>query len=147
MLVRTRRIGLPTVDPISAVHHDIEQLFGRLVNGSSTNGSSSQGWHAPVTAWNDADKVYVEMEVPGVKREDLEVTVHNGVLRIAGQRKVPEGERNYWTNERQFGQFDRSMTLPEDIDADSIEAELTDGVLHLTLNRKPEAQPKRITVK
>lgn len=146
MLVRTRRIGLPSLDPISAVHQDMEQLFGRLVNGSA-NGASAKGWHAPVTLWNDADKVYVEVEIPGVKKDDLEVTVHNGLLRVAGQRKVPEGERNYWTNERHFGPFERSMSLPEDIDADSIEAELVDGVLHLTLNKKPDAQPKRITVK
>ncbi|HEY0981089.1 Hsp20/alpha crystallin family protein [Schlesneria sp.] len=146
MLVRTRRIGLPSVDSLSTVHRDMEELFGRLVNGAA-NGASAHGWHAPVTLWNDADKVYVEIEVPGVKKEDLEVTVHNGLLRIAGQRKAAEGERQYWTNERRFGAFERTMTIPDEIDADSIDAELVDGVLHLTLTKKPEAQPKRIAVK
>jgi HSP20 family protein len=147
MLLRTRRIALPTVDPLSSMQREMEHLFGRFMNGASENGGAARGWHAAVAMWDDADKVFLEVELPGVKSSDIDVTVHNGLLRISGERKLPEGERNYWVNDRSYGPFDRAITLPEDVDADSIDAQLTDGVLHIVLSKKPEAQPKKITVK
>ena len=91
--------------------------------------------------------MFVELELPGVSKDDIDVTVHNGMVRVSGERKLPEGNRNYWVNDRVYGPFDRAINLPEDVDADSIDAELSDGVLRITLSKKPEAQPKKIAVK
>lgn len=75
----------------------------------------------------------VEVPVPGFKAEQIEVTFKDGVLSVNGK------------NERRT--FARSFTVPEDVDVDNIDAQVNDGMLVLTLNRRPEAQPKRITIK
>lgn len=147
MLLRTRRIGLPVVDPMSSVHREMEHLFGRLLNGTPENGTASDGWYAPVAMWEEADKLFLEIELPGVKTEDVDLTVHKQALRISAERKQPQENRNYAVNNRCYGRFERAINLPEDVDADSIDAQLSDGVLHIVLSKKPEAQPKKITVK
>lgn len=147
MLLRARRIGLPAVDPMSSVQREMEQLFGRFLNGVPENGHSYQGWHTPLAMWDDADKVYLDIELPGVKTEDVDLTVHKQVLRVAAERKQPEENRNYTVNNRSYGRFERSLNLPDDVDAENIDAQLTDGILHIVLSKKSEAQPKKITIK
>jgi len=75
----------------------------------------------------------VEIPVPGYKPEQIEVTFKDGILSVSGK------------NDRR--NFSRSFTIPEDVDTESIEAQINDGMLVLTLNRRPEAQPKRITIR
>ena len=77
----------------------------------------------------------------------VHATLEKNVLRVAATRTAPAGERKYWHEERAYGQLERHFTLPETVDPDGIEALLEDGVLHLTLAKKPEAQPKKIEVK
>ena len=91
--------------------------------------------------------VYVEVEVPGLCRDDLEVVVHQGVLRIWGERKATEDSRNYWYNERSFGRFERLITLPDVVDSETIDAEMHDGILSVKLMKRPEAQPKKVAIK
>jgi HSP20 family protein len=147
MLLRTRRIGLPAVDQLASVQREMEHYFGHLLNGRPENGGVVRGWQPTVAMWEDADKAYLEIELPGVKTEDVDITVHNGLLRISGQRKAPEQERKYSVNDRVYGQFERAIALPEDVDSDSIDAQLSDGVLHIVLTKKLEAQPKKIAVR
>lgn len=147
MMFRTRRVGLPAMFPLASMQREMDHLLGRIVNGIPAESGAVRGWHAAVAMWDDADQVCLEVELPGVKTEDIDVTVHNGMLRISGQRKVPEVDRNYWVNDRGYGPFDRAIALPDDIDAESIDAQLSDGVLHIVLSKKPEAQPKKIAVK
>jgi HSP20 family protein len=147
MLLTTRRFGFPTFDPFASMRREMDQAFGRFFTEVPENGGATRGWYAPVAMWDDAGKVFLEVELPGVTKDHLEVTVHNGVLHIRGERKAPEGDRNYWVNDRLYGAFERTVSLPDDVDADSIDAHLTDGVLHIALVKRPEAQPKKITVK
>lgn len=147
MLVRTRRFGFPTNETLGSMQREMENFFGRFLHDTAENGGVTRGWRAAVAMWDDADKVYLEVELPGVKNDSIDLTVHNGMMRISGERKVPETERNYWVNERLYGPFDRAIALPEDVDPESIDAQLTDGVLHIVLSKKPEAQPKKITVR
>jgi HSP20 family protein len=97
--------------------------------------------------WEDAQHLYAEAELPGVSKDDLELVVLDGKLHIIATRQPPSEERRYWHNERKYGRFERVLYLPEAIDAETINAELRDGVLTVTLSKKPEAQPKRIAVK
>jgi HSP20 family protein len=87
------------------------------------------------------------VELPGLSKDDFELIAHEGKLRISGQRKAPEGERNYWRNERCYGTFERTIALPESVDWDNVEAELTHGVLRITLHKRPEAQPRKVEIK
>jgi len=117
------------------------------LNGSENNGQSASGWRAAVAVWDDSDRVLLEVELSGVTKDSIDLTVHKGVLRISGERKRPEGDRNYWVNERVYGPFDRSFSLPDDVDPETIDAQLTDGVLHVSLSKRPEVQPKKVAVK
>jgi HSP20 family protein len=129
------------------MQQEMENFLGRFLNDTPSNAGAARGWRAAVSMWEDADKVFVELELPGVSKDTLDLTVHNGIMRISGERKVPEGDRNYWVNERVYGPFERTIALPEDVDAETIDAQLTEGVLRIALSKKPEAQPKKITVK
>jgi HSP20 family protein len=104
-------------------------------------------WRAPASIWEADNTFHLEIDAPGVSREDVELTFEKGNLVITLDRKSPEGERTYWHNERGYGKVSRSVTLPDTVDPESISAELTNGVLHVAVNKKPEAQPKRIDVK
>ena len=147
MLVRTRRFNFPTAEAFSSVQREMENLFGQVLSDTNGNGAHLQGWRAPMAVWDDADKVYVEFEIPGVAKDSLDITVHKGQLRVSGERKAPEGERRYWVNDRCYGTFERTINLPEDVDAESVDARFTDGILQLVISKRPEAQPKKIELK
>jgi HSP20 family protein len=129
---------------LSHLDRDVDQLVERFMGHG--NGSACANY-APANLWEEEGKWCVEWELPGVKQDAIDITLEKNVLRIAATRQAPEGERKYWHEERTYGQFERSFTLPETVDSDKIEAVLTDGVLHLTLAKKPEAQPKKIEVR
>jgi len=95
------------------------------------------------------DSFTFKADLPGLKEDDIEVSLSGNILTISGQRqeeKKDEGER-YYAYERNYGSFTRSFTLPDGVDAEHVQAELKDGVLTLVAPKKPEVQPKRIDVK
>ena len=104
-------------------------------------------WRSPVSIWEHEGTIHVELDVPGVSQDDVELTLEKGTLKIAVSRTAPEGDRKYWHNERSYGKVTRTVSLPETADPESITAELNSGVLHVTIAQVPEAQPKRIEVK
>lgn len=95
-----------------------------------------------------AEAYFVELAVPGMKAEDLNVTIENGVLTIAGEVKqeAETKERNFHRVERRYGRFNRSVTLPTTVRGDAIEAKLENGVLHLSIPKAEEVKPRKITV-
>jgi HSP20 family protein len=137
------RLSALFADPLQTVLSEIQPEFAW--NGHS-NGAALRKI-APLSLWEDAQAVYLEMDVPGVALEDLDVAIHKGRLTIKGQRQatVPPPEFSY--QERHFGEFERSVMLDDWVDPNSIEATLEDGVLRLKLAKRPEAQRQQITVK
>jgi HSP20 family protein len=96
----------------------------------------------------DKDNFVVRTELPGLQREDIEVSLNEGTLVIAGERKAeakPEGVEVH-RQERYFGKFERALTLPTPVAADKITAQYKDGVLTVTLPKVEEAKPKKIDV-
>jgi HSP20 family protein len=122
----------------------IDSIFDRVFGEDGLLGTAWRG--VPVGMWQDDDHIYVEAELPGMTDQDVDITVHNGMLFIRGERKPSEG-RSYLYNGRCYGRFERVVTLPEAVDCESVQAELKDGVLSLTLPKSPEAKPKKITLK
>jgi HSP20 family protein len=104
-------------------------------------------WRAPASIWEAENAFHIELDAPGVAKEDVELTFDKGTLQIALERKVPEGDRTNWHNERGFGKVTRSVSLPDTVDPSTITAELAGGVLHVTITKRPESQPKKIEVK
>jgi HSP20 family protein len=92
--------------------------------------------------------ILVRADLPGVKVEDLEVTLTGNRLQISGRREAEQASESdtVYTLERQYGTFARTFTLPESVDANQISTDLKDGVLTVVLPKRPEAQPKRITI-
>ena len=104
-------------------------------------------WRAPASIWEAENMFHIEVDAPGVAKEDVELTFDKGTLQITLERKAPEGERTNWHNERGYGKVSRSVSLPDTVDPETISAELTNGVLHVTIEKLPEAQPKKIDVR
>lgn len=104
-------------------------------------------WRAPASIWEADNVFHLEIDAPGVAKENVELTFEKGTLQITLERKAPEGERTNYHNERGYGKVSRSVSLPETVDPNTITAELTNGVLHVTISKLPEAQPKKIEVK
>lgn len=104
-------------------------------------------WRAPASIWEADNTFHIEVDAPGVSKDDVELTFDKGALQISLERKVPEGNRTNWHNERGYGKLSRSVSLPETVDPNTISAELTNGVLHVTITKLPEAQPKKIDVR
>jgi len=128
---------------LDAVSRDVEQAFEQLVSGSGL----ARAFSAPTNLWEEEGQWRLEVELPGIKQEQIDLTLEKNQLKIAAERTAPETERKYWHQERSYGRVERLVTLPETVDHDSIEAELRDGVLNLTFKKRPEAQPRKIAVK
>ncbi len=125
----------------------MNQLFGDYSRGNEEM-SLTGNFIPPVDIYEDEKHVTLKLEIPGINEKDLDVRIENNVLTVKGERKFEqeEKEENFHRIERRYGQFIRSFTLPNTIDADSIQADYTNGVLKLQLAKRAEARPKQIKV-
>jgi HSP20 family protein len=106
------------------------------------------GWTPALDLYEDKDNFVVKAELPGMKREDIEVSLHEGSLSISGERKSEEkhADAEVYRTERFFGRFQRTVTLPTPVAAAKVKAAYKDGVLTITLPKTEEAKPKQIEV-
>jgi HSP20 family protein len=132
---------------LGGVQRDMDQLLETFFGSNNGGSSVTARWPAPAAMWEEEGKFHVEIEFPGVKSEDVDITFEDNALRVKALRKPSEVERKYLHNERTYGEVARVVSLPDTVDPDSIEANLSDGVLHLTIAKRPETQPKKIVVK
>lgn len=136
-----------TMTPWTAPINRLEGLFDRLFDDNAFGlGFRADQAAVPISLWHDEDHIYVEADLPGMSDQDVEVTVHKGVLSIRGERKPEEG-RQYLYNGRTWGRFERAITLPDEVNADAVQAELSNGVLRLTLPKSPETRPRKIALR
>jgi HSP20 family protein len=121
----------------------IEQM-GRWLAGRET-----QSAFVPAFEVKETQAAYVfKADLPGVDEKDLDISLHGDRLTIGGKRESERHQESdrFYAYERSYGSFSRSFTLPEGVDADHVVADLKQGVLTLTLPKRPEVQPRRITV-
>jgi len=106
------------------------------------------GWVPTIDVMEKDDKYIVKADLPGMKEEDVDVSVVGDALVIKGERKEESEvkEEDYYCCERSYGSFSRSVALPSNVDADKIEADYSDGVLEVTLPKAAGVQPKKIGV-
>jgi HSP20 family protein len=124
-----------------------DTLFDRFFGHDFEPTTQNWGWgFVPIALWQDDNSIHVEADLPGVSEKDVDVTVQNGVLTIKAERRANE-PRNYAVDGRAYGRLERSVVLPDSVDAEQVEAKLENGVLSLTLPKHPAARPKKITVK
>jgi len=137
---------------------DLEKRLSSLFNFAFPTRQQSSGDKESITVaeWTPAvdisenDKEYlIKAELPEVKKDEVKVTVENGVLNITGERKFEKEEKGtkYHRIERAYGYFARSFSLPEDADAEKVNAEFKDGILTIHVAKSEKARPKQIEVK
>lgn len=145
--VTTRRVRNIWDDPIDSVMRELQRNFFRPMNGSDDEFRGLVGSY-PVDIREDADHLYVDAEMPGFRKDEITVTFEQGVLTIEGERKVEDDDKTHkHLSERRYTHVRRSFTLPTTVDESKVEAKLTDGVLHLTIDKRPEVKPRKIEVK
>jgi len=122
-----------------------EDIFGRPMWRFPVE---ERGWMPAVDVFEKDDKFVVKAELPGMKEEDIDVSVVGDTLTVKGERKTETEveEEDYYRCERSYGSFYRSIPLPSTVDASKIEASYEDGVLEVTLPKIAEVKPKKIAV-
>ncbi len=139
--------------PMETFQRDMNRLFDEFFSsGSGLSPWSEEQWGtlSPRVDVSETDtEVKVAAELPGMDRDDIELSLDNNVLTLRGEKRHQKEEegRNYYRSERAYGAFHRRIPLPAEVDADSAEAVYKDGVLTVTLQKTAEAKAKRITVK
>jgi HSP20 family protein len=128
-------------DPFFATPFRLMDEFLRTTG----NGNRVTGFTPPVDVHETEDEYLVKVDLPGVKAEDVNVEVDDNVLSISGSR-VPADTGQAQLVERPYGSFARTLTLPQGIDTDTIEAGHQDGVLELRIPKPAEQKPKKITI-
>jgi HSP20 family protein len=134
----------PGASPFASFHYEMDRLLDDMFNGIGfTRGRYSS--NLPTVEVQETDSEYrVAMDIPGVELKDIELSFSEGLLTLKGERKSPEGGALY--SSRWSGQFERVIGIGADVDENRIGASLRNGVLTVTLPKKPERQPRRIEV-
>ena len=122
------------------------RLVERFLNDDFFAPMAQHGWTVmPLSMWQDENYVYIEADAPGLAESDIEVSVHEGVLTISGERKCERKVEGY--DSRTYGRFEQRITLPSMVDADKVEAKLGNGVLSLTFPKSEASKPRKIAIK
>ncbi|MBN2506835.1 MAG: Hsp20/alpha crystallin family protein [Verrucomicrobia bacterium] len=152
-LLRWQRPELAQGSPfrhLSTLRDEIDRLFESPL--SALTQSSNQflsGWMPAVDLYEDKDNLHLKAELPGMNKNDIEISIHEGVLTISGERKLDEKyrEAEVYRSERTLGRFQRTLTLPAQISADKVKAYYQDGLLTVLLPKAEESKPKQIEIK
>ena len=138
-------------DPFEQAQREFDSMLGRFLGERQANGAQGSTL-APycVDVREDGDHIYVEAELPGFKKDEVDITLENQTLTIAAERREEKNEGGkkgeHLLRERRYTRFLRSFTLPPTVDEPSVNAKLSDGVLTITLNKREETKPRKISV-
>lgn len=144
--------AMKRVDPfqeLMGIQDRVNQLFRGNFAGYDDNTLTAGAWSPAVDIYDSPEAIEMTFEIPGVSQKDIKVHFENNLLTVSGERKLEHADRrdSYHRIERNYGNFLRSFTIPSTIDPNRINAEFTNGLLRLTLNKRPETQPRAIEVK
>jgi HSP20 family protein len=130
---------------------ELREQFNKVFNSMVETSNKDLAFIPSVNTREADDAYYIEVDLPGVKKEDISIDINEDILTISGERKVKEEhkEDNFYKVESRYGKFERSFTLPEDADSDKIEATSKNGVLEIKIPKivKVESKPKKIEIK
>ena len=141
-------------DAFELAQREFDTMLGRFLGERQANGSQG-GALAPyaVDVREDGDHIYVEAELPGFKKDEIDITLENQTLTISAERREERGNGSdsgktgeHLLRERRYTRFLRSFTLPPTVDEQTVNAKLADGVLTITLNKREETKPRKISV-
>ncbi len=133
---------LTTWDAVSTLDRMFDDMMGSAL-GAATN---PRTFSPDIDVRTSDETIVLVCDVPGIKREDLDVTIHNHVLTIKGSRAFESKAAERVVLGRSYGSFKRSFTLPDSLDESKLTADLADGVLTLTLPKQPKAKPFKVEI-
>ncbi len=132
------------------LQEEVNRLFtGNIGRSFDDEGIARGAWSPSVDIYENKDQIVLEAELPGMNREDFELTVENNVITLRGERRFEKKEDtdNYHRVERAYGSFTRSFTLPNTVTGEGASADYRNGVLRVTLPKKEETKARRIEIK
>ncbi len=138
-------------DPVSEMNRMFDNMLGGLMRrpGSQQQRAELTEWAPAIDVVTKDGDLVIRAELPGVKQEDVDITLQNNVLTLSGERKAEQEEERggYYVRERRYGSFSRSLTVPEGVDESNIHARYENGVLEVTVEGAAQVQePKRIQI-
>lgn len=133
--------------PTRSAIEDLYDRMGRMMQDLLGDGTSATVVAAPVDMEETDDDYVVDLEVPGVRREDIDIELRDNLLRITGEIKERERKGVLRRRQRRVGKFEHMVTLPGDVDPNSVDATLADGVLSVRVGKAHKTQPRRIEVR
>jgi len=134
---------------LNRLREEINRIFEEPSQGFMERSAGFfEGWSPSLDVFEEKDNVVVKAELPGMKKEEIEVSLVGDTLTISGERREEEENKDAesYRSERFFGRFQRSVTLPHQVDANKIQANYKDGILTVTLPKSEEAKRKQIEV-
>lgn len=133
---------------IPTLQNEINRLFDGMLPATEREETGFFNWQPSVDTIEKDHAIEIRAELPGVKKDDISIDVRNNVLTLSGERSYDEdvNEENFYRKERFYGRFQRAFTLPDNVDADNIDAHFNEGVLKITVPKTEESQKKQITV-
>src|SRR3977135_2502831 len=134
---------------LRTLQEEVNRLFSTNLNRSFGDEGIGRGaWNPSVDIYENKDQIVLEAELPGMNREDFDLTIENNVITLRGERRFEKKDDadNYHRVERAYGSFTRSFTLPQTVSGDGAIAEYRNGVLRVTLPKREETKARRIEV-
>ncbi len=135
---------------LMSIQNELNRLFGRTFGGGEAAAGSTGSWVPPLDVFETQDRYVVAVELPGIDPGDVDVSVEDSTLTIKGHREFfykDASDEAFRRIERRYGQFTRTLTLPQTTDPEKIEASFDKGVLTVEVPKREEAKPRKITVK
>lgn len=132
---------------VDSLQSEVNRLFDTFFGGRPANGALRR-WVPPMDLVETDDHLVLRADLPGLDSGDVNIEVKDGVLTVSGERKTEHEAKadGYYRVERAFGGFSRSMTLPEQVDAESIDASFDKGVLEVRIPKPAERKPHRVEI-
>ena len=140
-----------TWDPLADLLNFTDVFGGRMLELPrvfSGDGELPTAWHPPVDMYEDDEHVYVKMDLPGLSKDDIDISFDGHILSITGSRKEREfeGGGNYWSKERFTGDFHRYIHVPMEVTSEDLSATFKDGVLEVSLSKAEKNRVKKIPI-
>ena len=135
---------------LRTLQEEVNRLFtGNVARAFDDEGIARGSWSPNVDIYENKDQIVMEAELPGMKREDFDVSVENNIITLRGERhfEKKEDSDNYHRVERAYGSFTRSFTLPNTVSSEGASADYSNGVLRVTLPKREETKARRIEIK
>ena len=133
---------------VDSLQSEMNRVFDAFFGTPAGNGGRLRRWVPPMDLMEADEHLVLRADLPGLKRDDVDIEIKDGVLTIAGERKAEQEKKadGFYRVERAYGSFSRAVSLPEGIDPDQVHAEFDNGVLEVRIPKPEERKPHRVEI-